>query len=51
MVIIQIGTDLFAELKIVRETLPEGVTTPIEVLYFLKSIHDFYPSGLLVEYS
>ena len=40
-----VGSDLFAELKIVREALPEGVKKPTEVLDFLQSVHDFYPNS------
>uniref|UniRef100_A0A0D3AB81 Uncharacterized protein n=1 Tax=Brassica oleracea var. oleracea TaxID=109376 RepID=A0A0D3AB81_BRAOL len=33
-----VGTDLFAELKIIREALPERVKKPTEVLDFLQSV-------------
>ena len=37
-----VGDDLFMELKILRESIPEEVRKPIEVLDFLKKIEDCY---------
>lgn len=37
-----VGDDLFMELKILRESIPEEVQKPIEVLDFLKRMEDCY---------
>ncbi|KAL9299022.1 putative HAT dimerization domain, ribonuclease H-like superfamily [Arabidopsis thaliana] len=38
------GADLFMELKVLREVLPNEVTKPIEVLDFLKRVEGCYPN-------
>ncbi|CAA0359097.1 unnamed protein product [Arabidopsis thaliana] len=38
------GADLFVELKVLRELLPNEVTKPIEVLDFLKRVEGCYPN-------
>ena len=37
--------DLFSELQLLRKSLPEGTTKPIEVLEYIKNIHICFPNA------
>ncbi|XP_028118958.1 zinc finger MYM-type protein 1-like [Camellia sinensis] len=42
------GRDLFLELNVLKEVLPEGIKRPIEVLNYLKTIDGCFPNAWIV---
>ncbi|XP_028064728.1 uncharacterized protein LOC114267856 [Camellia sinensis] len=42
------GRDLFSELNVLKEVLPEGIKRPIEVLNYLKTMDGCFPNAWIV---
>ncbi|XP_028116344.1 uncharacterized protein LOC114314100 [Camellia sinensis] len=42
------GRDLFSELNVLKEVLPEGIKMPIEVLNYLKTMDGCFPNASIV---